>query len=126
MLVPLMHCTMFIAIALCKGLPISTIRFEQVREGIEDYEYFRLLHDLVARIGRDQIITQKAQALLRLVDGLVGHEYLYPGMKWFNELKHEPDITRFFDIRRQIAQEIVRLEHALKTFEGESKCSRKL
>ena len=48
----------------CSG-PISTIRLEQAREGVEDYEYLHLLRQLIAKAkaaGKDTAVAQKAMA----------------------------------------------------------------
>ena len=43
--------------------PVSTIRLEQAREGMEDYEYFVLLRDLIAKAPDGEAQTQAQAAL---------------------------------------------------------------
>ncbi|UCH36457.1 MAG: DUF4091 domain-containing protein, partial [Armatimonadota bacterium] len=49
------------------GNPLSSVRLECIRDGIEDYEYFHLLSQLTARLDgpeRYHVIVKKAKALL--------------------------------------------------------------
>lgn len=52
--------------------PVSSVRLEQAREGVEDYEYLYLLRELIAKAkaaGKDTTDAEKALALAnRLVD----------------------------------------------------------
>jgi len=56
------------------GGPVDTIRWENIREGLEDYEYFVLLQELaetgVAR-GRPEAAVRRARELLAIDDALV-------------------------------------------------------
>lgn len=58
------------------GKPISSIRLECVRDGIEDYEYFYLLNELVGRAEKagskvDAALLTKARKLLAVNDEVV-------------------------------------------------------
>jgi hypothetical protein len=54
--------------------PITTIRFENIRDGLEDYEYYQLLSDAVDRgeeSGVDPEVLDRARRLLRVPDDIV-------------------------------------------------------
>ena len=58
------------------GKPLSSIRLECIRDGIEDYEYFYLLNDLVNRMEKtgskaDAALLAKARKLLAVDDEVV-------------------------------------------------------
>lgn len=58
--------------------PINSIRWEIMREGIEDYEYFCLLRNLITKAGPDKKETaEKASQLLNFPESLFrsGQEY---------------------------------------------------
>lgn len=44
--------------------PLSTVVFEGIRDGLEDYEYYWLLHDLVAQAQKQGVQTADAERLL--------------------------------------------------------------
>jgi hypothetical protein len=57
----------------CFEGPVNSIRWEILREGIEDYEYFYLLRDLVERAkarGEESEEVAKAEALLQIPDSI--------------------------------------------------------
>jgi hypothetical protein len=54
--------------------PITSIRFENFRDGLEDFEYYRLLEDAITdatRMGAPPDIVDQARALLAIPDELV-------------------------------------------------------
>lgn len=56
------------------GKPVSSIRLECIRDGIEDYEYFAILQDRVAEAGpdADKSTLDSARELLLIDDDIVG------------------------------------------------------
>jgi hypothetical protein len=57
----------------CLDEPISSIRWEQLRDGIEDYEYFWLLSKHCERIAKKQPnnpLIKKAQSLLTIPENI--------------------------------------------------------
>jgi hypothetical protein len=57
------------------GKPLSSIRFDMIRDGIEDYEYFYILNDLVTKADKnpkaDRALVEKARKLLAIPDSIV-------------------------------------------------------
>ena len=58
------------------GKPLSSIRFESIRDGIEDYEYFYILNDLLEKAEKpsckvDPALLAKARKLLAVDDKVV-------------------------------------------------------
>jgi hypothetical protein len=51
--------------------PVNSIRFEQVREGLEDYEYFCILKHLIEKAGQKGISVATAEKALAQVSDLV-------------------------------------------------------
>ncbi|RME79728.1 MAG: DUF4091 domain-containing protein, partial [Planctomycetota bacterium] len=72
--------------------PISSIRLEQNRDGIEDFEYFKILEKLVPTKGKEYI-SQIASRLIPLD---------YASMK--------PDPNLFYKVRNFLIQEILRFQ----------------
>lgn len=61
---------------ICAGKdgPITTIRFENFRDGLEDYEYYQLLEQAIAQAkkrGLSQTLIDRAQSMLTVPDGIV-------------------------------------------------------
>lgn len=87
--------------------PISSIRFEQAREGVEDYEYLYLLRDRVAKAkaaGRDAALGEQALArAARLVT------IPNAGGRWSSKILPDPD--EVFTVRRAVAEAIEELSH---------------
>lgn len=56
------------------GRPISSIRLECIRDGIEDYDYFAILEGLVrnARPETDKGLLEQARKLLTISDDIIG------------------------------------------------------
>ncbi|NOZ21098.1 MAG: DUF4091 domain-containing protein [Planctomycetes bacterium] len=54
--------------------PVNSIRWELLREGIEDYEYFYLLRQKIAALeksGKHQALVKEAKALLDIPTGII-------------------------------------------------------
>lgn len=85
--------------------PISTVRLEQAREGVEDYEYLYLLRELVAKAkaaGKDVADGEKA---LARADGLV----MIPNAGGRYSSKVLPDAREVYAVKEQVAAAIERL-----------------
>ena len=55
------------------GTPLSSMRFEAIRDGIEDYEYFYMLRDLLSRLG-DKVpadLRKRAETELAVTEDVV-------------------------------------------------------
>ena len=84
------------------GLPYSSVRFETIRDGIEDYEYLHMLQSLVDELRRcdgDSIVVacRRAEELLSTI-----REQIVKSPKQYTR---DPDeLLRFRDL---IAEEIV-------------------
>ena len=79
--------------------PVSSIRLEQAREGVEDYEYFHLLRNRIARAkasGRD---TTDAEAALRHASTLVA----IPNAGGQRSSRVLPDPDAVFTVRQRVA-----------------------
>ncbi len=77
--------------------PLSTIRLENIRDGLEDYEYWWLLRDLVAR-ARDSRGSVPEAKLLGVPEELLA------GLREYSE-----DPTVLYGVRRDLAHAIKRL-----------------
>ncbi len=85
--------------------PVSSLRFEQAREGVEDYEYLYLLRALVAEAksaGRD---TAEAERALREAAELV----TIPNAGGLQSTKILPDPKAVYRVRESLAQAIEQL-----------------
>ncbi|MCX7598776.1 MAG: DUF4091 domain-containing protein, partial [Armatimonadetes bacterium] len=84
------------------GRPIDTIRWENIREGLEDYEYFVLLRDAVNKAraaGRaSSPILARAEQLLAIDDAVV---------KDYANWSQDPEV--YLRARREMAQAIEKL-----------------
>lgn len=86
--------------------PVNTIRWEQLREGIEDYEYFWLLGDLVAKARKRGVKSDslaQAQKLLDIPDSITRDH---------THFTHDP--LHLYRYRARLAEAIVALEKSLK------------
>lgn len=57
----------------CLDAPINSMRWENLRDGMEDYEYFWLLQQEVQRLGGikgETMLVQEARELLKVPDGV--------------------------------------------------------
>jgi hypothetical protein len=89
------------------GKPLSSIRFECIRDGIEDYDYFSLLASLTDRLSRRQ--DEKSRELVRRSRGLLQVDTSV--VKSLTEFTGDPD--KLYSARRRVAEQIVRLRRAL-------------
>ncbi|GAG49269.1 unnamed protein product, partial [marine sediment metagenome] len=81
---------------------VSSVRLEQAREGVEDYEYLAMLRDLTERAraqGRD---VTRAEAALALASGLV--DMPNAGGRYSTEILPDPDAV--IEVRRAVAEAI--------------------
>ena len=88
--------------------PISSIRCEQAREGVEDYEYLYLLREAIARAraaGRD---TAKAQQALEAAGRLVSIPNA--GGRYSSKVLPDPDAV--YRVKETVAEAIERLKLA--------------
>lgn len=85
--------------------PVSTIRLEQVREGIEDYEYLVLLDRLVAEARGKGMDVSQASRILERARALVS----IPNKGGLRSLSLLPRPSKVAEIRRAMGEEIERL-----------------
>ena len=88
------------------GQPLSSIRFENLRDGIEDYEYFWLLRDAVSKLkeaGGHEALVAEAEKALAIDDAVV---------KDLTHFTADPRLLR--EARAQIAALIGRARAALE------------
>ncbi len=52
--------------------PVSSIRWEMLREGIEDWEYFKTLEDLIALEDVPASMKKRGEELLKIPESIVG------------------------------------------------------
>ncbi len=57
--------------------PINTIRFEYVRLGIQDIEYFLMLKDIIKKLSTNSSLRQQAEKLLVIDDSLIKSSSAY-------------------------------------------------
>ena len=82
--------------------PVSSIRWEMLREGLEDYEYLWLLRSLIGRLeenGGNKRLLNKARALLNVPENIA---------KSMTEFSKRPE--PIFEHRRKVAEMIQKLE----------------
>jgi len=88
--------------------PVDSIRWEMLREGVEDYEYFCILEGLIARAeasGKvDAALLGRARRLLAVPDAVIRDERTY-----------SKSPLPLYEHRRQLAQVIVELSNARKS-----------
>jgi hypothetical protein len=85
--------------------PMSTVRLEQAREGMEDYEYLYLLRDRVARAKSAGKDTAEAEQALERADRLV--TIPNAGGRYSSKILLDPN--EVYLVREQIAAAIERL-----------------
>jgi len=90
---------------LCPGPdgPIPTIRLEAVRDGLEDYEYLRILGDLVAKIRAGCPSTPERLAFLAEAEPLVA----VPGSIVTSMATYTRDPAALYAFRSQVAARIL-------------------
>jgi hypothetical protein len=81
---------------------VSSIRFEQAREGVEDYEYLYLLRGLAAKAEAQGKDTAQADAALAAAADLI--DIPNPGGRYSSRIL--PDPYRLYVVRRQVAEAI--------------------
>jgi hypothetical protein len=75
--------------------PINSIRFEIVREGIQDVEYFLFLEDLVSKLPQDSPKRKQAEQLL-----IIGDDLIRSPKDW------NPDAKAFLNRKAEVARQI--------------------
>ena len=89
----------------CHEGPVSSIRWEMLREGMEDYEYLWMLRDLIKRVPKNKEILpllNSANALLKVPENIA---------KSTTEFTSTPD--PIYSHRLKIAKMILRLQKEL-------------
>jgi hypothetical protein len=89
--------------------PVSTVRLAQAREGVEDYEYFVILQDRIAKAKQRNIDTSEAEAALDAVRALVA----IPNAGGYRSTDIMPDPDAVPRVRRQVAEQIISLGRTL-------------
>ncbi len=91
---------------------VSSIRFEQAREGVEDFEYFYMLSNLIDKAKKGGKDVSKAEAALDEARSMV--ECPSPIGRYSSKILPNP--YRIYEIRRQVADAIESLgEHRSTT-----------
>lgn len=92
--------------AWCDSAPIGGVRWELIREGMEDANYVVLLRRLIARARakKKDAAADRAQAVL---DGL--WRDVFPTLN-----DYAPDYAKFYECRRKVAEAIVVLQGEVK------------
>lgn len=94
--------------------PLSSIRLERIRDGIEDFEYFWLLNDLLTKIDPSERII--GESLLEQVRNMFNqpehfshlpgyNSEMFEGFKW----GYNPYSQPYLQLRNQIGSEINRI-----------------
>ena len=82
--------------------PVSSIRLEQAREGVEDYEYLYILREKLAALPAQSPAAQQAQRILEASAKLLS--FPNPGGRYSSRILPDPD--RLLHLRRQLAETI--------------------
>ncbi|HUT36264.1 MAG TPA: glycoside hydrolase domain-containing protein [Planctomycetota bacterium] len=90
--------------------PVSSIRLEQAREGIEDYEYFRLLDELIAKARERGVGTREAERVRAEAAALVAIPNR--GGRYSTSLLPDPDAVP--RLRAEVARAIESLARKLR------------
>ena len=90
--------------------PVSSVRLEQAREGVEDYEYLRLLGQLIARAKKQGVSTLRAERVREQALSLV--TIPNAGGRYSTRILPDPDAVP--QRRAQVADAIERLERRLR------------
>lgn len=96
--------------------PVSSIRFEQAREGVEDYEYLQLLSRLIKEAPAAHPARAKAEKALAEAAKLV--EIPNAGGRYSSRILPDPDAV--FRVREAVAESIEALGGGLQTGGGSS------
>jgi hypothetical protein len=86
--------------------PVSSVRLEQAREGMEDYEYLYLLRDLVARAKAAKKDVKTAEEALALASKPVSIPNA--GGRYSTKILPRPDAV--FEARQAVAKAIEQLQ----------------
>lgn len=89
--------------------PLSTLQFENLRDGIEDFEYYWVLADLLKRASDAGIQTDAEQALLNVPETVLTSLTAY-----------SENSRTLRNHRRQVAEAIVALRRRIEAAEGSS------
>ncbi len=81
---------------------VSSVRFEQAREGVEDFEYFYLLTQLIDQAKKTGKDVSKAEAALEQARNMV--ECPSPIGRYSSKILPNP--YRIYEVRRQVAEAI--------------------
>jgi hypothetical protein len=90
------------------GEPMSTIRFELMREGLEDHEYLWMLRDRVARLkgtakgAASPGLLAEAESLLRRAESAAGNYTSAGGEYYFDGYLQEP--VKLLALRHEIGE----------------------
>lgn len=82
--------------------PVSSVRLEQAREGVEDYAYLRLLSERIDRAARTGLDTEAAQAALEAAQELV----TIPNAGGRYSTKMLTDTNAVFEVKEALARAI--------------------
>jgi hypothetical protein len=88
---------------------ISSIRLEQVREGIEDYEYLFLLRQYIEAAKKQDLDITAAERYMAAAEELV----TIPNAGGLMSTEIMPNPDALVEMRQRIGEEIVRLRKAL-------------
>lgn len=83
--------------------PLSTLQFENIRDGIEDYEYFWVLNDLITRVKEKGIDVDAEAELLNIPEDLMQ-----------SIARYSEDPARLRDQRSRVAEAIVKLSRNIE------------
>ena len=92
-----------------EGEPYSSVRFEVIRDGVEDFEYLNLLESLVKKLAESDM--EKRESLLRPANRLLAS---ISGETARSLTRYTKDKDQLFTARERIAEEILRLGRILK------------
>jgi hypothetical protein len=99
------------------GTPMSTIRFELMREGLEDHEYLWMLREHAARLkvapenAANRDLLARAEALLNRAEDAGGNYTAAGGEYYFADYAQQP--VELLALRRDIAETLEALGKAL-------------
>jgi hypothetical protein len=88
---------------------VSSIRFEQAREGIEDYEYLYLLRLLTKKAQAKDLALSQADAALRAAYELVSIPN--PGGRYSSKILADP--SQLYEVRCKVAEAIQALKRMI-------------
>ncbi len=91
------------------GPPMSTIRFEMMREGLEDHEYLWMLHDRIAKLkadrkakDTDRQLLARAESLLQRAEAVGGEYGITANQYGFRAYLDDP--TKLLALRHDIGE----------------------